>query len=634
MVFLLLAAALHAQVINKTDSNTLKNTDTLVVDNGRRDSLKIFKPAITDYKYKTQFGDVKVFDTAFTVQKSYAYTQYNNQDNFGRVPFANVGAGFQDLVYRAVPAQSLSVLPTNKSYYLFGPEDVKYYDVKTPTTTFIYHSGVRQGGALQSSYTQNFGKNFNIALEYMGLRSRGYYTNGLTSNNHTIFSAHYLSPNSKYEAYAHYVHQNINNEEYGGIEDLSLFTGGDSRFNNRQNLGVNLNDSDSRFWYRRYYFSQSFRPFASEKFPFKIRHTIYHQTNKYYFNLGSADLLAFEAVESSAGLSSKKFSTNLSNTLSVIFDNDKFSLDAGVRHQSVTLGYRNVFITNYPDILRSEQRLGVVGNLGIRLWDKLNLRSSLDYSVGKEFGNYIRSANNLKFEPIKGYFVDADVNFQSAAPGFNWLVNSSAVLPANYDVTDFKNQSILEAGGTVGLKWFDARLFAKFFRIDNYAYFNSSMQPEQASGALTITQLGGEATFSYHKFHLNTRVLFQSHLNNADLYPVPNFIGRGNLYWQGWAFKHAAEIMAGIKAYYFTKFDSREFSPVLNEFILAGNNGYAIGGRPIADAYINLRVKTMQFYIEGQHVNRTFMKNLSYTAPYYPIYDFRLNIGIIWQMFH
>ena len=92
--------------------------------------------------------------------------------------------------------------------------------------------------------------------------------------------------------------------------------------------------------------------------------------------------------------------------------------------------------------------------------------------------------------------------------------------------------------------------------------------------------------------------------------------------------------MTGLKVYYFSKFASRDFSPVLNEFVLPNANAYSIGGQPIADAYFNMKVKTMQFYIEAQHFTTTFMQNKSYTAPYYPIYDFRLNIGIVWNLFH
>ena len=74
-----------------------------------------------------------------------------------------------------------------------------------------------------------------------------------------------------------------------------------------------------------------------------------------------------------------------------------------------------------------ENRLGAVGNLEIKLWDKVDVKSFLEYSNGKSFGNYLRSENLLKLEPIKGYILDAHVNFQSAIPSFNYLINPSFI---------------------------------------------------------------------------------------------------------------------------------------------------------------------------------------------------------------
>lgn len=627
---------LHAQVINKTDSNRVKPGDTLVVDSGFKDSLKVFKPTIYDYTYRTQFSEKKIFDTAFTHDKTFIFSQYNNRDNFGKVQFANVGSGFNPLVFEVDPEQNLSLLPTNKSYLIKRISDVKYYDVKTPTTAFIYHNSVRNGAVLQSTYTQNIGKEFNFAVEYTGLRSQGHYLNSLAANNEVLFSGHYLSKNGKYEAFGHFIHQNVNNQENGGIADLDQFLNGNSEFNNRENLQVNLNNSNSQFAYRRYYFSQEFKPFNSEKFPFKIRHTIFHQGNKYYYNQSSPESYFFtDALELyDYPASSKKYSKNLSNTVSILFDKENFKLDAGVRHQMIKLGVGTAFPAslNFPDEL-SENRIGAVGNLVVKLWDKIALNSNLEFSSGKEFGSFIRSQNIVRFEPIPDYFVNAKVNFQSASPSFNLLINPSVYKKLNYYFLDPKNQTITEIGGDVNLKWFKSSVFANYFRVDNYTYFDSQSLPQQSSSAVNISQIGGEATFSYGKFHLNPKVLFQSAIGNKELLPMPNFVGRANVFYQTKAFKNAAEIQTGIKAYYFSKFASRDFSPVLNEFILPNDNSYSIGGQPMVDVYFNLKVKRMFFFIEAQHLNTTFMKNKSFTAPYYPLYDFRLNLGIVWYLF-
>jgi hypothetical protein len=44
---------------------------------------------------------------------------------------------------------------------------------------------------------------------------------------------------------------------------------------------------------------------------------------------------------------------------------------------------------------------------------------------------------------------------------------------------------------------------------------------------------------------------------------MPGFVGRANVYFQSKVFKDAAEVQAGVKAYYFSKFASREFSRYL-----------------------------------------------------------------------
>ena len=625
---------LGAQIVNKTDGNV--PSDTLIIDKGGKDSLKIFKPTINDYQHYTQFSEKKIFDTVFTIDKSYQFTQYNNQDNFGKIQFANIGSGFQDLMFRVNKEQNLALLPTRKSHFILGIDDVKYYDVKTPTTSFVYHNAMKQGAALKTTYTQNVGKNFNVALEYMGLRSQGVYQRELASSNNFILSSRFNSKNNRYRFFTHYIHQNVNNEENGGIEDLSLFLGDDTRFNNRQNLAVNLTSTDSRFSYRRYYFSQEFQFVNSEKYPFKVRHTIFHQANKYWYKQQGSESFYNSDVVEDFGTSAYKFSKNLSNTFTLLFDKPTFKLEAGVRHQMINLGTDKelpaIVSINIP-LDNKENRFGAVGNLEIKLWDKVDLKSNLEYSNGSTFGNFLRSENNLKLEPIKDYVLDAHVNLQTSKPSFNYLINPSFYQNFNYNFLDAKNESTLEIGGKVNLKWFQSSVFANYFRIENYTYIGADYQPKQSESSLNISQIGGEATFSYWRLNFNTKLLFQSALSEKNLYPMPSFIGRLNAYYQAKAFKDAAEIQTGIKVYYFSKFNSREYFPVLNEFAVSANTA-SIGGQPIADAYFNMKVKRMLIYAEAQHVNTTFMKNKSFAAPNYPIYDFRLNLGIVWYLFH
>lgn len=630
-----------AQKVNKADSVKIVKTteDTLVIDSGKKDSLKIFKPTINDYQYQTQFSEKKVFDTVMTFDKTYIFSQYNNRDNFGRAQAANIGAGFNPLSYELNAEQNLSLLPTNKSYMIMGADEVRYYDVKTPTATFVYHTAMKNGAALKSTYTQNIGKRFNFAVEYMGLRSQGFYRNSLAANNNTLFSGHYISKSGNYELFAHYLHQNVNNQESGGIVEDNLFQSGDSNYSNRQNAQVNLASSSSQFSYRRYYLSHQFTPFNSDKFPFRIRHTLSHQGNKYYYNQGALEPYWYDTAADLVNgfpLTTKKYSENLSNTLSLVFDNEKFKLDAGVRYQMLKFGIRDIIAVNnvpYPGELK-ENRIGAVGNLQVKLLDKIKLKSFVEFSNGSQFGSYLKTTNNLSYEPIKDYLINAKVNFQSAYPSFNYLLNTSVYSKYNYYLENAKNQTVTEIGGNINLKWFKTELFANYFRIDNYTYFDSNAAPKQSQSSLNISQIGGDATFTYGRWHLNTRLQFQNALTNKELYPMPGFIGRANFFFQTQAFEKAAEIQAGIKVYYFSKFASRDFFPILNEYILPNANSFSIGGQPIADIYFNMKVKKMFFFVEGQQIGTVLSNNKAYAFPHYPVYDFRLNIGIVWYMFN
>lgn len=626
----------YAQIKPSAKVNTVTVEDTLVVNSGKKDSLKIFVPTIKDYQYYTQYSGKKIFDTLLTADKSYSFTQYTNTDNFGKLQFANIGSGYNPLAYEWNNKGNLSLMPTNKSWGILTADQIKYYDVKTPTTAFVFHNGVNNGAALYSTYTQNIGKRFNFAIDYYGLRSQGNYQNSLAVNNNTTFSAHYISKQGQYELFAHYIHQNITNQENGGItaEYDEYYQSGNKEINNRQTIPVIFSNSYSRFAYRRYYLSHQFSPFNVEKFPFKIKHTLQHQGNKYYYEMGNVDTQQFQDIVPNQWLSSKKYSENLSNTLSLLLDAPQLKLEAGVQHQWLQLG-SNPLVLNGISMQKEykENRLGIIANAQYHFSDVLSIRSALDISRGAELGNFIHSENTVYYQPLKDFFVASHVHYRSSVPSFNLLLNTSPSYLYNYNFSNFKNEKIVNIGGTLGLKWGNTRLSAQYFRIDQFAYLDALAQPKQTTESVSLSQISGDTTLNYGDFNLNTKLLFQQNMTGNEYLPLPKFIGRANLYYLSRAFNGKAEIQTGIKVYYFSKFNSRDYAPILNEFILPGSQSFSIGGQPIADAYFNLKVKKMFIFIEGQHFNTLVSPNKVYTAPHFPFYDFRINLGIVWYLF-
>jgi hypothetical protein len=74
-----------------------------------------------------------------------------------------------------------------------------------------------------------------------------------------------------------------------------------------------------------------------------------------------------------APLTSKKYSDNFSNTVSLVWDNEKFKLDAGLRYQMLKFGSNEITlpILVIPTEIK-ESRIGAVGNLQIKLLIKFS----------------------------------------------------------------------------------------------------------------------------------------------------------------------------------------------------------------------------------------------------------------------
>ena len=70
-----------------------------LIGQGRKDSLKIFKPTINDYQHYTQFSEKKIFDTVFTIDKSYQFTQYNNPRQLWKNPICQHWFWISDLIF-------------------------------------------------------------------------------------------------------------------------------------------------------------------------------------------------------------------------------------------------------------------------------------------------------------------------------------------------------------------------------------------------------------------------------------------------------------------------------------------------------------------------------------------------------
>lgn len=619
-------------------SNTTNNIKTVSTD-----SIKYYNPTIQSYKYWTEDNTKQIFDTVLTIDKYYRNKMYNHKDSFGIMPFSNIGHTFNPLLYTTKINSAIDLIPIGKSFNLIEADEVRYFDVQTPMTEFQYNNGYKQGHSLSSLFTHNINSRINYSVQYRGLRSEGKYLEQLASNNTLLFTVNYHTKNQKYNLWSHYITANVDDEENGGIQFPKNFEDGDSKFKDRDRMEVNLTGAQSKYGRRRFYVGQQLGIINSgqNRYPLSIKNIFTAESSHYSYeefkalNTFFADREGIFEVDLKGHYNTKKL-RKITNLSTVVYDwTDRLHVEAGLKYEHLEFNFDRIVDSSitFPKNLK-DNRLGIAGKLTFNWKKEIVLKSQGEVMSGDEFKNSYYIDNHLIVSPIKDYYIEANLGIKSQMPSLNLLYNQSFYKSMNYFVENPENERTVQAGGELHLKPYNTRIFTQFYNIKNYTYLDSDNLPKQSSSSVDLVQVGIKNTFQYKKFHLETHLAYQNVTSNKQLLPLPDFIGRATVYYQSKAFKNNAEFQLGLNAYYFTKFQSRIFLPVTNEFRLQSKSeNYNIGEYPVLDLFLHFKVKRMLIILEGQHFNSSFSGYKFYSSPLNPYTDFRLNVGILWYIF-
>jgi hypothetical protein len=161
------------------------------------------KTSYTDYKVFSHKRDTTYIDTTLTLQKEYKFN-YLRKDLFEFLEFHNQGQALNNLGYHFNTIYRFPDIgfSAKQASYL-EVEDIKYYEVPTPTSEILYRTGLQQGQVLDALFSLNFSKRLNVSLSYKGLRSLGAYRQALVSNGNFRSSFHYKTKKNRYQLRGH-----------------------------------------------------------------------------------------------------------------------------------------------------------------------------------------------------------------------------------------------------------------------------------------------------------------------------------------------------------------------------------------------------------------------------------------------
>jgi hypothetical protein len=628
--------------LNTQDSLSGKSRKSTGIKNIKNSEAKI-----EDYLIISHLNDTTYVDTTLTIQKEYKFN-YLRRDNFGLMPFSNIGQTYNTLTYNF---QNTLLRPSfgarARHFNYMEIEDINYYRVPTPLTELFFKTAFEQGQLADSFFTVNTSPQFNFSIAYKGLRSLGSYQHLLTSSGNFRFTTNYLTKNKRYLVRAHIVTQDLLNQENGGLQDGSVvdFESGTEEFLDRSILEVNFENAESVLKGKRFHLEHNYKIIKNKdslsKNKLSIGHIMSFEDKFFEYDQSNASTSFFGEANKSSDLKDKVTLENFYNQVQLNYNNSIIGdLQFNASHNNYNYGYNKLVVVGNETITnRLKGDIFSAGGKYLKQFKKIELQGELGLNISGDFeGNFLKA--RAKFKLNKDVFAQASINHSSNAPNYNMLLNQSVYSNYNWQ-NNFNNTETQQLAFQVKYKDL-ADIAVDYSTINDYTYFKidaanitnenpNPIKPFQTSESINYLRVKFVNEIRYGKFALNNTILYQNVQNDNNVFNVPELTTRNTLYYSTHLFKKAMYLQTGITFNYFTSYYMNAYNPLLAEFYVQTDREF--GDFPRLDFFINAKIRQTRIYIKAEHFNAAFTGYDYFSAPNNPYRDFSVRFGVVWNFF-
>lgn len=652
--------AQNKKVVNedKLKEPSLSDKDSLSVSSQKQDTLKIAKAfkritggndesggdtkgKIQDYLIISFENDTTFVDTTLTIKKEYKFN-YLRKDNFGLIPFSNLGQTYNSLTYDFENTNLMPEIGARARHFNYMEvEDIDYYRVPTPLTELFFKTAFEQGQLLDAFFTVNTSPRFNFSVAYKGLRSLGKYQRQLTSTGNFRFTANYQTENKRYALRTHAVTQDLMNQENGGIKDLSVenFETGNPEFLDRSILEVNFDGSDNAeniLVGKRFHLDHTYNIIRKKdslsKNKLSVGHILTYKDKRYQYDQARSSAIFGSAFKTS-GLQDKVTLEDFYNQFHVNFSNNIIGdLQFNVSTNNYNYGYNRIVVLDGNTIPnRLKGNIFSAGGKYHKQYKGFDLEGELGLNIAGDFdGNFLKAT--ASFNLNDDISASATLNHSSRAPNYNMLLYQSDYVNYNWR-NNFNNTEMQQLAFQLKSKKY-ATVTVDYSTINDYIYFkkeNNLVKAFQNNSTINYLRLKLENEIRFGNFGLNNTILYQKADDKDNTLNVPQLTTRNTLYYANHLFQKALYLQTGVTLNYFTKYYMNAYDPVLAEFYVQTDREY--GDFPRLDFFINAKIRQTRIFLKAEHFNSSLTGYNYYSAPNNPYRDFVVRFGVVWNFF-
>ena len=582
-------------------------------------------------------------DTGLTVIDQYRLNP-SHESLFGYYRLTNLSQPYQETVFR-LPYEQGAYLGQESFHTQYDrPNQVAFYNVRTPYTDLSYRSSFNVGGGTHVTHTQNITPGWNIALNYNRVRSLGFYPNDETIWNQFRISSHFSGLRYRMRTYATLVRNTA--QQHGGLALDSVFT--DNTETDRTVMPMNLTAAEHRYRHFQAGLEHSYRiggfqikmP-ANDTIPdtvFVSRVRVFHRANwtRQIFVYNDTDPNQDYYHDNFLGLTETLDSTyfaRLRNSAGLSWDiYSGLALSAGLTHE----------VFQYKGAWRDQ-----TSGTNIRFFG--DLRFDLPFAVltGKVvkgisgpdaantfFGGTLSSTKdqNSKWD------WNAYGDWQLLTPGKFYLD-----FRGNHDqwTRDLYSFNVIRMGGGIGQAFprqgnelTPDRLEVHYTGMQNAPFWrqvDSSTVATSSDRFESVLQFKLTKGFHFGIIGWDNEVMYQA--ISAISVNLPEIVLRSSIYVDAYLFeKKPLHLQIGTTVNYTSNYQGNLYRPSAGLFLR--QDEFTIGNYPFLDFFVNAQVRELSAYLTIEHINAGWFDYRYFTAPHYPTNDLVLRFGLRWSFYN
>lgn len=516
--------------------------------------------------------------------------------------------------------------------YWKGPDEIKYYDTKSPYSSFKIIWGGQGRAITDVNYAINVDERSGFGFNYRGLfidkqiQRTGRGDRNVRSTYYTLFG-NYATRDGRYRVLASFIRNNHLVNEYGGI--LTEVGAIPEYFDeNRQLSLTEAKNNELRTNYHLYH-------------QYKLNNLIqfYHEYDRY--NQQNDFLNGFEDNPEYFDFVEVDTIKNVKDRSKIVYRQHELGLKGDIGKTFYSFYYK------YRDVDFRYRHLNV---------DTIN---SVDSNIGESYGGADIRFGNDSVSFVRGYaeyqqggnfkiggelrnsWISVNGETQQHAPAYIYQAYRGT-----YDlwVNDFKSAINTKVHASLNLDFgpLTIKPGVANMLLSNYLYFEKdttastdgqSVLPKQASSDINVLspELGIEVKF-LKKFTFKSHTIYNNvGGGSASAVRLPDLYTRAQLYYGDISFDGNLQWNIGFDAYWKSTYFANGYDPAIMQFYV--QNDFEVESFPLIDMYFDAKINRGRFFLKLNNIYEIFSDIGYFATPEYPGQTTILDFGFDWSFY-